>query len=256
MIPQVLAELRTNSTLTNEIAANQLADAFSSVQEMSANVDFLREAYLYLREQPELSRSFFDEMIRRHNMAVEIPPENSFIPGCCCCGIDPYEPERQLQRDMSALELAALSAATATVTATKPSQNSISFLEKVAEYRRTTHERSASSATTFAKKMATGAGFFSRFTSKSVISATEADYLYGVLERNECIAEDLFEYGFSGARLATLVTRPEADESPVVNAVKGMFSTVVAAGGVGVLGREGGGCCCCCCCCCCCGGGC
>lgn len=246
MIPNILANLKTDPSLTIETAASELADIFSSVKAMASNVNFMREIYLYLREQPELSRALFDALVKRHNDATANPPPGDIIPGCCCCGIDPYEPEKQLEKDLAPLEAAAL----ATAQAFGPSSaNLLAFLTSVADYRRSAHARTESPVTILANKKSVGAVIFNRFTSPTPINATEAEYLYSVLERNECIGEDLYEYALAGSRLAGLLSHSYVSDSPVVSAVRAMFGNVV------VAGREGGGCCCCCCCCCC-GGGC
>lgn len=250
MIPNILAKIKTNPDFTNELAAKELADVFAAPTEMSSNVDYLRDAYQFLRVQPELSRALFDELIQRHNTVVKSSGDTSFIPGCCCCGIDPYEPERQLNKDLNALEQYAITS-TKSNGGVKPT--SLGFLEEVAAYRSEAHARAAPIANILAKKERTGVEVFNRFTSPTPIDQPEADYLYGLLERNECIGEDLFEYAFAGARLASLADRTGADNSPVVSKIKSMFGDVVTTGG----GKGGGGgCCCCCCCCCCCGGGC
>ncbi|MBI5309252.1 MAG: hypothetical protein HZB37_13215 [Planctomycetes bacterium] len=104
MIPKILANLETNPSYTNPNAATDLVDIFVSIDALAENADYLRSTYDYLRTRPELSRELFDELIKRHNTACSTPTTTQFVPGCCCCGLDPYEPERQMRKDIAAME--------------------------------------------------------------------------------------------------------------------------------------------------------
>ncbi|NWD04953.1 hypothetical protein [Pseudomonas gingeri] len=248
MIPEIIAKLETNPSYTNQNASTDLADVFGSVSSLAENVDYLRSVYDYLRVRPELSRALFDELINRHNKAGSDISATQFVPGCCCCGIDPYEPERQLGKDITVMEANLIASGL-------PSIQSATFLNEVASYRAKAHARASSIGTMKVNKQSMGAEFLNRLTTPTQIEQAEADYLYAVLERNECIGEDLFEYAFSGARLAALANRPAIEDSPVVASIRSIFGGGGGGGGNGGGGGGGGGCCCCCCCCCC-GGGC
>lgn len=234
MIPIILAKLESDPSYALPDAASDIADIFSSLAKLSENSEYLRTIYQYLRTQPALSRLVFDNLIKRHNEACAAPLAGSFMPGCCCCGIDPYEPSRQLSRDIELLQADLLSRS-GSVTA---------FIKLLGDYRAKAHEHNGSVAIMKADKQSVGLQMFSRFTSPVVIESEEADFLYGVLERNECIGEDLLEYANAGARLALLAQENAIIQSPVVESLGKIF------------GNGGGGGCCCCCCCCCCGGGC
>lgn len=246
MIPQILAKLDTDPAFTDTNAAQEFTDIFSNLSEMSKNGEYLRSVYEYLRARPRLSRALFDEMIARHNAACLPAFSGSMIPGCCCCGIDPYNPSEQLSIDVEQLESAAS-------VATKAASSSVSsdFVALVSAYRRDAHANTGSIAIMKASKHSVGIEFFNRLASQTAIEKEEAEYIYAVLQHNECIGEDLFEYAFSGARLSATLARNPVDDSPVVASIRDAFNS----GDASVAGREGGGCCCCCCCCCC-GGGC
>ncbi|WP_378081993.1 hypothetical protein ACFU5E_09385 [Aeromonas bestiarum] len=245
MVLQILANLESNSSYTIQNGSSDLADIFVSIDSLAENADYLRNVYDYLRDHPELSRALFDELIQRHNTACSNTNSVQFVPGCCCCGIDPYEPDRQLGKDISALEASLKST-------TQLDIKSVKFLNEVASYRAKAHARIGSVGTMKKDKQLIGAELLNRLTSRTRIDRAEADYLYAVLERNECIGEDLFEYALSGARLASLLFRPAIDDSPVVASIRAIFKR----DGADINGGNNGGCCCCCCCCCCCGGGC
>ncbi|HBV9247409.1 TPA: hypothetical protein MD906_004067, partial [Klebsiella aerogenes] len=217
MIPNIIANLETDPNYLNKQASSDIADIFSSVDSLAKNVDYLKICYDYLRTHPELSRTLYDELVDRHNQTCIGEKTTGFIPGCCCCGIDPFEPERQLSKDLDLMEAALF-------TSTSLSIQQTNFLKEVASYRATAHARSGSIGAMREGKQRIAAGMLNRFTSATEINAAEAEYLYAVLEKNECIGEDLLEYSFAGARLATLASRPAIEDSPVVAMIRSIFS--------------------------------
>ncbi|MBI6695108.1 hypothetical protein YA0788_23575, partial [Pseudomonas corrugata] len=229
MIPNIFANLETDSNYSTKHASSDIADIFSSVDLLAKNVDYLKACYVYLQTNPELSRSLYDELVNRHNQVCLGKTPTQFIPGCCCCGIDPYEPERQLSKDVNSIEAALLSSGSLSAQQTN-------FLKEVASYRATAHARNGTIGALREGKQRLAREMLNRFTNATEINLAEAEYLYAVLEKNECIGEDLIEYSFAGARLATLASRPAIEDSPVVALIRSIFRD-----GDGDGGGGGGG---------------
>jgi len=53
---------------------------------------------------------------------------------------------------------------------------------------------------------------YSRLTSPSLIAKEEADYIFGFLQRNECVGQGLFQFAASGALPSFATARATAAE--------------------------------------------
>jgi hypothetical protein len=243
----LLFRLAHDVTYTYEMAGQDLADLFSKPFLLAETESSLPSIYDYLRVNPTLSRLLFDELIRRHNAvatSIAISETSGFIPGCCCCGIDPYDPTSYLAEDIGAVESRAIHASDTDYDGT-------GLVSALKNYRDEIHKKDMPPAVETQTKRNTASVIFESLTTPQTISQEGADYLYATLRRNECVATSLFDFARAGAKLATLLYLDTSKtKSPVVSRVLALFGEDMSS-----LGRNGGGCCCCCCCCCC-GGGC
>ena len=151
-----------------------------------------------------------------------------FVACCCCCGIDPYDPTVLNSDDISIKEELALEA----IDVENSSEGDlISMAKELNEYRNTMHDpKSTISVLRRVKERNMPAKLFSRLMSKTFISEEEADYIYILLQHNECIAKGLFDFVLAGGRLASLVDAiSEVSNSPVVKLYQMFLQIVVAA---------------------------
>lgn len=234
----------------------KLTDLFSSMETLSNQKSALPIIYEFLREHPKLCRMLFENLIERHNMAISSMA--TFIPGCCCCGIVDL---KELDNDaIDAIEQRAMYDAKIEY---QKNGGRETLVEHLAKYRAKMHDKYElmNKRDDGDNKLVGDAAFrmYDRLTTPTPIMQPEADYIYSVLRRNECIAKELFALTTAGAHMANLKElEDDVTTSPVVKNIKMLFydDNGGSGGSGGSNGGGGGGGGCCCCCCCCCGGGC
>jgi hypothetical protein len=239
VLAQVAARVEHDSTFTSAEASVEIAQVFASATNMVRNQSFLDEIVQLMKNHAIISKEVFDILIQKHNAISDeyAGDELIFIPGCCCCGLQPDgQVVREVTDSLDNMDLGALG----------------EMGEKIREYRDGVHDN----FTTFAKKDALARAFsyyfFERLTSPTKITENEAVALYNVFQVNECVADELMSLVKMGVSMTSLVvSSPGSTSSPIASRLRQAFGVPLIGGGGS--GGGGGGCCCCCCCC---GGGC
>lgn len=242
----------TDSSI-DELAENAV-NAFITPSLFSSIFHELPDLYNFLREQPALTRLMWNKLIQRHNEGCQSDNKKmslgttAFPVPCCCCGSDPFSDNREIAPDLDSLQDSLMS--------TSPSE----IIVRMANYRSTVHDENITPGILREKKHPASVELFSYLTSENEIDSQTAEYLFKLLQRNDCIAEHLYSFASAAIVLFALSNSEENPfNSTVVSAVSDSFADTSplsgGRGGTGGTGGGGGGCCCCCCCCCC-GGGC
>lgn len=217
--------LKTDPDATNDELSELVASTFSDpdlLREISSEMDDL---YSFLREQPVICRAVWDKLIRTHNQGCDDENEAvrvgdiTFPVPCCCCGVDPYTDNSDIapNLDLQQNSLAGM--------------DSTGIIGVMSEYREAVHSPNFSPANIEKRKQMSSAQLFSFLTSKNKIDQQTSNYLFDLLQKNECIAQKLYSYASAASILFSLddsVANPFA--SSVVVPDKAQASVPIACG--------------------------
>ncbi|EKO3440705.1 hypothetical protein NTH42_000001, partial [Vibrio fluvialis] len=211
----ILHRLKTDTESTLDELANDVIEVFTNWKELGDAAHELDELYLYLREQPLICRRIWDKLITRHNKGCLDKEERikfgdlSFPAPCCCCGVDPYLDNSQISPRLDSQQKSLMM------------EKAEGIVTPMAEYRELMHLDTISPAKKTKKKQMATNELLSYLTSENEIDIETSDYLYGLLQKNECISERLFALASSMSVLSSFnLNNPNPFESQVVSAIR------------------------------------